>query len=73
MAIEIHICFKSKLKNNDIWVATENIDEAKRIARIWGERNEGEPVTRAIFVKRVPPPRGESEIVDGVKVWPPLF
>jgi hypothetical protein len=73
MAILIHICFKSNLKNNDIRVATENIDEARRIARIWGERNGGEPVTRTIFVKRVPAPLDESEIVDGIKVWPPLF
>jgi len=73
MAIKIHICFKNKLKNNDIGVATENVDEARRIVRIWGERNEGTPVTRTIFVMRVPPPRWESEIVDGIKVWPPLF
>jgi hypothetical protein len=72
-AMEIHVCFRSKLKNATITVATDDISEAKRIARIWGEQEEGEPVIRTIFKQEVPFPDRETDIVDGVKIWPPLF
>jgi hypothetical protein len=73
MATEILICFKNKLKNSDITVATDDVDEARRIAKIWGERNGGETVTRTIFRRKVSAPARESEMVEGIKVWPPLF
>ncbi len=40
MATEIRVCFKNRLKNAYLTVATVDIDEAKRIARIWGETRE---------------------------------
>lgn len=73
MATEIRVCFKNRLKNAYLTVATNDIDEAKRIARIWGEASESEPVTRTIFKQQISTPRGPSDIVDGIKVWPPLF
>ena len=72
-AIEIHVCFKNKVKNTIVTVATDDISEARRIARVWGEKEEGEPVTRTIFKQEVSFPDRKSQIVDGVKVWPPLF
>ncbi len=72
-AIEIRVCFKDRLKNAYITVVTDDVSEARRIARIWGEKEEGEPVTRTIFQQEVSVPEEKPEIVDGVKVWPPLF
>ena len=73
MATEIRVCFKNRLKNAYVTVATDDIDEAKRIARIWGETTEGESVTRTIFKQRISAPRGRPDTVEGIKVWPPLF
>ena len=72
-AMEIQVCFRSKRKNATITVATDDISEAKRIARMWGEQEEGEPVIRTIFKQEVPVPDRETDIVDGVKIWSPLF
>jgi len=73
MATEIRLCFKNRLKNAYLTVATDDIDEAKRIARIWGETTESEPVTRTIFKQHTSTPRGPSDSVEGIKIWPPLF
>ena len=72
-AIEIRVCFKNKLKNTSITVATDDISEARRIAKIWGEKDEGEPVTRTIFQQEVSFPDRQFQMVDGVRIWPPLF
>ena len=72
-AIEIRVCFKNKFKNTSITVATDDISEARRIAKIWGEKEEGEPVTRTIFKEEVSFPDRRSQMVNGVKLWPPLF
>ena len=72
-AIEVLVCFKDKLKNTQIIVATDDVSEARRIARLWGEKEEGEPVTRTIFKQKVSAPAGKPMIVNGIKVWPPLF
>ena len=72
-AIEILVCFKDKLKNTYITIATDDVSQARRIARIWGEKEEGEPVTRTIFKQEVSVPDEKPEIVDGVKVWPAPF
>jgi hypothetical protein len=37
MATEIRVCFKNRLKNAYLTVATDDIGEAKRIAKVWGE------------------------------------
>ena len=73
VAIEIRVCFKNRLKNTYVTIATDDIDEAKRVARIWGATTEREPVTRTIFKQHISAPRGPSESVDGIKVWVPLF
>jgi len=73
MATEIRVCFKNRLKNAYLTVATDDIDEAKRIARIWGETTESEPVTRTIFKQQISPPPRPSDTVEGIKIWPPLF
>ena len=72
-AIEIRVCFKDKLKSTSITVATDSASEARRIARIWGEQEEGEAVTRTIRKRDVPMPDRETQIIDGVTIWPPLF
>ena len=72
-AIEILVCFKDKLKNTRVIVATDDVLEARRIARIWGEKEEREPVTRVVFKQEVSAPDGKPKTGDGVKVWPPLF
>ncbi|MCA1602206.1 MAG: hypothetical protein LC776_11375 [Acidobacteria bacterium] len=61
MATEIRVCFKNRLKNAYLTVATVDIDDAKRIARIWGETTESEPVTRTIFKQQVSTPTGPSD------------
>ena len=66
-AIEILVGFKDKLKNTYITVATD-VSEARRIARIWGGKKEGEPVMRTIFKQEVSFPDQKPEIVDGVKI-----
>ena len=58
------VCFTNKLKNTTITVATEDILEARRVARIWGEKEEGEPVIRTIFKQEVPFPNRETQIVE---------
>ena len=72
-ATELNVCFKDRLKNCTIVVATHDISEARRIARIWGKKTEGEPVTRTVFREAVPIPERECESIDGIKVWSPLF
>jgi hypothetical protein len=72
-AIEIRVCFKNKLKNAFLTVAAGDVPEAKRIAKAWGEKEDGEPVTRTVFKREVPVPKEKAQIVDGIKVWPPLF
>jgi hypothetical protein len=67
-AIEMRVCFKNKLKNTDITIAAEDLSQARRIARIWGEKEGGGPVTRTIFKQEVSVPDEKPEIVDGVKV-----
>jgi hypothetical protein len=73
--IEIHVCFKDTCKNATIRVATDDISEARRIARLWGEQAAGEAVTRTIFKHEgsLPAWEIETETVDGVTIWPPLF
>ncbi len=72
-AMEIRVCFKNKLKNTTITVATDDVSEARRIARIWGEQEEGEPAIRTIFKREIAFPDRQTQIVDGIKLWPPLF
>ncbi len=72
-AIEMRVCFKNKLKNTDITIAADDLSQASRIARIWGEKEEGEPVTRTVFKREVSAPDEKPEIVDGVRVWPTPF
>jgi hypothetical protein len=72
-AIEVRVCFKDRLKNTYITVDTNEVSKARRIARIWGEKEEGEPVTRTILKKKVSVPDRSPEIVDGIKVWPLPF
>jgi hypothetical protein len=71
--VVIGMCFKNKLKNADLMVGTRDIAVARRIARIWGEVNEGEPLTRTIFKGEVAPPSSAYDLIDKIKVWPPLF
>jgi hypothetical protein len=73
MAIELRVCFKNQLKNTWLIVGTARVDHARRIARVWGERTENEPVIRTILKQRVPTPRGRPEIIDETKIWPPVF
>ena len=73
MTIKALVCFKDKLKNAYSTVATEDVSEARRIARIRGGKKEGEPVTRTIFKQEVSFPDEKPEIVDGVKVWSASF
>ncbi len=72
-AIAIHVCFKQTWKNSTITVATETVAEARRIARLWGEHAGGEPVTRTIIKQDVPSLDRETQRIDGVTIWPPLF
>jgi len=72
-AIEIQACFKHRFKNTYITVAADDISQARRIARIWGEKEEGERVTRTIFRRTVSVPDGKPEIVDGIEVWQAPF
>ena len=71
--IEIRVCFRNKLKNTFLTVAADDVSEAKRIAKTWGEKKEGEPVTRTVFKREVSVPKEKPQTVEGVKVWPPLF
>ena len=71
--IEMRVCFRDRLKNSTLLVGTTDVDEARRIAAIWGEQTEGEPVTRTIYRGLVVPYDGETLTVEGVTVWPPLF
>ena len=70
---DIRVCFRDRLRNADVLVGTTDIEEARRIARIWGEKAEGQPVTRTIFRGLVSPYVGETMTVEGITVWPPLF
>ena len=38
------VCFDNKCKNATITVATDSVSEARRITRLWGEHEAGEPV-----------------------------
>ncbi len=73
MATEIRVCFKNRVKNTYVTIGTDRIDEAKRVARIWGATTEREAVIRTIFKQHISAPRGPSDSVDGIKVWPPPF
>ena len=66
--IEIRVCFRDRFKNSSLLVGTRHVGEARRIARIWGEQTERQPVTRTIFRGLVPPYDGETLTVDGVTV-----
>ncbi len=72
-AIEIRVCFRNKLKNAFRTVAAGDVPEAKRIAKGWGEKEEGEPVTRTVFKRKVSVPKETPQIVDGIQVWPAWF
>ncbi len=72
-ATEMRVCFSDRLKNADILVGTTDLSEARRIARLWGERSTGERVTRTICRRQVKPHGGETTRVDGITVWLPLF
>jgi len=37
----MRVCFKDGLKNTYITVGTNEVSEARKIARIWGEKEEG--------------------------------
>jgi len=73
MATEIRVCFKNRVKNSYVTVDTDSVEEARRVARMWGATAEREAVTRTIFKQHISAPRGPSESVDGIKLWPPLF
>ncbi len=70
---EMRVCFPDRFKNSIILVGTTDVDEARRIARLWGEQAEGQPVTRTIFRGLVSPYVAETLNIDGVTVWPPGF
>ena len=72
-AVEIRVCFRNRVKNTFLTVAGDDVSQAKKIAKAWGEKEEGEPVTRTIFKRKVSVPEEKPLIVDGTKVWPPLF
>jgi hypothetical protein len=72
-AVEIRVCFKSAVKNSDLIIGTRDVSKARMIARIWGERNEGEPVTRTVFKGGVTPPSTPHEMIGNIKVWAPVF
>ncbi len=69
----MRVCFRDRTKNASILVGTDDVDEARRIARIWGLEYEGEPVTRTIFDGIYEPFDDEPIIIEGIKVWAPLF
>lgn len=70
---EMRVCFADRLKNVDVLVGTTDKEEARRIARLWGEKALGERVTRTIVRSHVEPHSGQTASVDGVTVWLPLF
>ena len=70
---EIRVCFRDRLKNSDILVGTTDVTQARRIARIWGEKTAGEPVTRTIFRGAFAPRIGKTCSIEGVTVWLPVF
>jgi len=72
-AIEMRVCFENRLKNTDILIGTMDREEARRVARTWGEKAEGEPVTRTIFRGHADPHNGPTTSIDDVTVWLPLF
>ena len=72
-AVAIRVCFRSALKNTDLIIGTGDISRARTVARIWGERAEGEPVTRTVFQGMVPRPSTDPEVIGDVPVWPPVF
>ena len=71
--IDVRVCFADRLKNTDILVGTTDEKEARRIARLWGEKAEGQKVTRTIIRGLVEPHGGETTDVEGTTVWLPLF
>lgn len=72
-AAELRVCFRDKLRNFDLTVGTDDVQEAKRIAKIWVEEHEKESPTRMIFRRQVRFPKGLALVIDGKKVWPPPF
>jgi len=72
-AVAIRVCFRSAIKNADIIIGTSDVSKARMVARIWGERTEGEPVTRTIFKGMVKLPSTSHDVIDDVQVWPPVF
>lgn len=62
--IEMRVCFQNRLKNSIILINTTHVEEARRIARIWGERAEGEKVTRTICCGQVAPYDAETISAD---------
>ena len=73
IATELRVCFRDRLKNVDLKVGVDDVQEAKRIARIWAEKHEKESPTRMIFRRQVRFPKGLALVIDGKKVWPPPF
>ncbi len=71
--IHMRVCFADRLKNANILVGTTDEKEARRIARLWGEKAEGQNVTRTIIHGLVQPHGGETTDVQGTTVWLPLF
>jgi hypothetical protein len=72
-AVAIRVCFRSAIKNADIIIGTRDVSKARMVAQIWGERTEGEPVTRTVFKGMVQPPSTALVVIDDVPVWPPVF
>jgi hypothetical protein len=72
-AVAIRVCFHSRVKNADVVVGTSDAAKARRIARLWGERTEGEPVTRTISKGAATTPSTPHELIEDVRIWAPLF
>jgi hypothetical protein len=67
------VCFRSAVKNADIIIGTSDVSKARMVARIWGERTEGEPVTSTVFKGTVQLPSTDPEVIDDIQVGPPVF
>ncbi len=73
VGVAIRVCFQSNVKNAEVVVGTSDVAMARRIARIWGERTEGEPVIRTISKGASTPPSTPPELIEDVRIWVPLF
>jgi len=70
-AVAIRVCFRSAIKNADIIIGTRDVSKARMVARIWGERTEGEPVTRTIFKGMVTLPSTSHDVIDDFRLGHP--